>query len=324
VSSNTETNQADIAARRYQWERIAHWDHVARRLDKWSGAGVFYQKQLAHYYKLLVPPGLRVLEVGCGLGDLLAALEPSVGVGVDFSGEMIKRASKRYPQLRFVRADVHELALDEQFDAIILSDLVNDLWDVQAVFERLAGLAHPRTRLILNTYSRVWEIPLALAQRLSLSKPNLEQNWLTGEDITNLLELTGFEVVRHTQEILLPFYVPLLSGLANRILVKLWPFSYAALTNFVIARPRRLPERSTSTKEPLVSVIIPARNEAGNIEATVQNSCLSRDIPGMTPTQRSSELSPNTQNVGASCSNKRGKGREMRSDWGLPMPVAIY
>jgi len=266
VNSDTKTNQVDRAAHRYQQTRIAHWDHVAQRLDRWRGGGGFYQKQLVHYYRLLVTPGLRVLEVGCGLGDLLAALEPSVGVGVDFSGEMIKRASKRYPGLRFVQADAHELSLDEQFDAIILSDLVNDLWDVQASFERLAGLAHPRTRLILNTYSRVWEIPLALAPRLGLSKPNLEQNWLTGEDITNLLELTGFEVVRHTQEVLLPFYVPSLSGLANRILVKLWPFSYAALTNFVIARPRRLPEQSTSAEESLVSVIVPARNEAGNIE----------------------------------------------------------
>jgi len=266
VKSNTKTNQADIAARRYQQERIAHWDRVARRLDKWRSAGVFYQKLLAHRYKLLVPSGLCVLEVGCGQGDLLAALKPSVGVGVDFSGEMIKRASKRYPWLRFVQADAHELSLDEQFDVIILSDLVNDLWDVQTVFERLATLTHPWTRLILNTYSHLWEIPLALSQRLGLSKPNLEQNWVTVEDITNLLRLTGFEVVKHTQEILLPFYVPLLSGLANRILVKLWPFSHAALTNFVVARPAWLSERSISAEEPLVSVIVPARNEAGNIE----------------------------------------------------------
>ena len=266
VSGNTETNQADIAARRYQQERIAHWDRVAQRLDEWSGAGAFYQGQLGHYYKLLVPPGLRVLEVGCGQGDLLSVLKPSVGVGVDFSGEMIKRASKRFPSLRFVQADAHELSLDEKFDAIILSDLVNDLWDVQAVFERLATLAHPRTRLILNTYSRLWQIPLELAQWLGLSKPNLEQNWLTVEDITNLLRLTCFEVVKHTQEILMPLYIPLVSGLANRILVKLWPFYYGALTNFVIARPTWSSEWSTSAEEPLVSVIVPARNEAGNIE----------------------------------------------------------
>ena len=99
MSSDTETNQADVAARRYQQERIAHWDRVAQRLDEWNAAGASYQKQLAYHYKLLISPGLRVLEVGCGQGDLLAALKPSVGVGVDFSGETIERASKRHPFL---------------------------------------------------------------------------------------------------------------------------------------------------------------------------------------------------------------------------------
>ena len=202
MNSNKKTIQTDIAARCYRQERIAHWDRVAQRMDNWHSLGGFYQKQLAHYYQFLAPPGLRVLEVGCGQGDLLAALRPSVGVGVDFSGEMLKRASKRYPSLHFAQADAHELPLDETFDVIILSDLVNDLWDVQAVFERLATLAHPQTRLILNTYSRVWQVPLTLSQKLGLSKPNLDQNWLTVEDITNLLKLVDFEVIKHTQEIL--------------------------------------------------------------------------------------------------------------------------
>lgn len=267
MSGNTEANQADIAARRYQQERVAHWDRVAQKFNGWKGAGAFYRKQLVHYYKLFVPPGLRVLEVGCGHGDLLAALKPSVGVGIDFSKEMVKRASGRYPWLHFIEADAHEISLDEKFDVIILSDLVNDLWDVQSVFERLATVAHRRARLILNTYSRVWELPLALAQRLGLSKPNLLQNWLTVEDITNLLRLTGFEVIKHTQEILSPLYIPLISGLANRFLVKIWPFSAAALTHFVIARPQGLLKQGASEQESLVSVIVPARNEAGNIEA---------------------------------------------------------
>jgi len=266
MNVGSESDQAVVAARSYQRARIAHWDRVAQVLDRWSGLGGFYQRQLAHHYRLLIPPGLRVLEVGCGQGDLLAALKPSVGVGVDFSAEMVKRASERYPWLHFVQADAHDLPLDGHFDVIILSDLVNDLWDVQGVLEQLATLSHPRTRLVLNTYSRLWEIPLALAQRLGLSKSNLEQNWLTVEDIGNLFRLTGFETVKHTQEILLPLYMPLLSGLANRALVKLWPFSLAALTNFVIARPASLAARTTSAEEPLVSVIVPARNEAGNIE----------------------------------------------------------
>ncbi len=267
MTGGTETNQTNAAAARsYQRVRMAHWDRVARMLHRWSGLGGFYHRQLAHLYRLLVPPGLRVLEVGCGQGDLLAALQPSVGVGVDFSIEMLRRASVRYPRLHFLQADAHQLPLGGDFDVIILSDLVNDLWDVQAVFEQLATLCHPRTRLMLNTYSRLWEIPLALAQRLGLSKPNLEQNWFTVEDISNLLRLTGLEVVKHTQEILLPLYLPLFSMLANRALVRFWPFCHGALTNFVIARPASVGERRAFSQEPVVSVIVPVRNEAGNVE----------------------------------------------------------
>jgi len=151
----------DDAARRYRREREAHWDAVARRLDTWTSWGGYYQRRLAHIYRLLIPAGARILEVGCGRGDLLAALQPSVGVGIDFSKEMIARAERRHPELRFVVADAHEFKLAETFDAIILSDLVNDVWDVQRVLEQVLSVATPRTRIILNTYSRLWEPILA-------------------------------------------------------------------------------------------------------------------------------------------------------------------
>jgi len=266
------TTKMELTSIQYQQKRRDHWDLVAKKLDKWSGIGDFYQKQLIHYYRSLIPPGLKVLEVGSGLGDLLAALNPSFGVGIDFSKEMIQRASLRHPSLHFLHSDAHEVAMEQKFDVIVLSDLVNDLWDVQSVFEELSTLAHSRTRIVLNTFSRVWQIPLMAAQKLGLSKPNLEQNWLTIEDINNLLRLTGFEIVKKSKELLLPFNVPLVSGLFNRILVKLWPFSHFALTNFVIARPTRLTNQLTNTKKPLVSVIIPARNEAGNIEDAFQRT----------------------------------------------------
>jgi 2-polyprenyl-3-methyl-5-hydroxy-6-metoxy-1,4-benzoquinol methylase len=259
--------QNDVTASLYQTTRMAHWDRVAQRLAAGPiGIGSFYHRQLAHYYSVLVPPGMRILEVGCGMGDLLAALKPSVGVGVDFSREMIKQAKQKYPELRFIQADAHDLLLEAQFDVIILSDLVNDLWDVQAVFKRLLPLTHSRTRLIVNTYSYMWLPLLAFAQRVGLSKPSLEQNWLTAEDIINLLLLTDFEVIKHNQEILFPLPVPFFANLANRFLVKLWPFSLAALTNILIARPTKVSKQNIPLKEPRVSIIVPARNEAGNIE----------------------------------------------------------
>jgi len=255
--------QADPARARYQSARMSHWDAVARGIERSPGWGATYHQRLVEIYRNLVPPGLRVLELGCGRGDLLAALQPAVGVGVDFSGAMLERAARRHPELRFVQADAHTLDLDETFDVIILSDLVNDLWDVEVVFRNLVHFTTPRTRVIVNSYSHLWELPLTVAERLGLARPTLRQNWLTVEDIANLLHLADFEVIRHWEEVLWPLPTPGLNPLCNRLIVKLWPTRWLALTNFIVARPR---PGSATGREPSVSVIVPARNEAGNIE----------------------------------------------------------
>ncbi|MDM8551655.1 glycosyltransferase [Desulfobacterales bacterium HSG2] len=250
----------------YQKKRIANWNNISRLYENPKRAGAFYQKLLRHYYKFLIPPGLRILELGCGHGNLLASLKPSVGVGVDFSEEMLTRASAKHPELFFVRADAHEIAFREPYDVIILSDMVNDVWDVQRIFKSLHGMSHPGTRLILNFYNNLWRIPLSVTRHLKLSAEVLEQNWLSPHDIFNLLELEDFEVIKHIRSVLFPLDVPLLSNLMNRYLVNIFPFSSFALTNFVIARPAPVRKQSAPLGQPSVSVIIPARNEAGNIE----------------------------------------------------------
>ena len=153
----------DTVHNSYRKQRIAHWDTVAQRMDRWKGWGGYYHQRLIQVYQYLVAPGQRVLEMGCGIGDLLSALKPSVGIGVDFSEKMVKQARQRHPELHFILADVHELKLGEKFDVIILSDLINDLWDVQTVFEQIASLSTPHTRIILNSYNRLWELPLTVA-----------------------------------------------------------------------------------------------------------------------------------------------------------------
>lgn len=267
MSYKTGNEVNNMSARKYRKERMAHWDRVARSVNRCQKkVNAFYHALLTHYYTFLVPSGLRVLEVGCGKGVLLAAVKPSLGVGIDFSKEAVNQAAQLHPHLHFIVADAHELPLRKQFDIIILSDLINDLWDVQAFFERLRSIVHSRTRLIVNTYSRLWQLPLAIARRIGLAKPILEQSWLTREDVTNLLKLAGFEVFKHLYEILCPFYIPLISNLANRFIVKLWPFSYGALTNLIISRPEIVPQQDMCLDKPKVSVIIPMRNEAGNID----------------------------------------------------------
>ena len=259
------TSFFDPAAQAYQEARIAHWNEIARKRDSWKGMGGWYHRRLEEIYRFHVSPHQTVLEVGCAEGDLLASLKPARGVGIDFSEEMICRAKEHHSELTFIHTDAHDLSvLTEKFDIIILSDLVNDLWDVQRVFEGLQPLCMAHTRIILNFYSRLWQLPLSIARGLNLANPTLFQNWLTREDVNSLLRLANFEEIRATQEILWP--LPL-GGLANRFLVRLWPFNEMALSNFVVARP--VPTRA---QEPIVSVIIPARNESGNIKAIFERT----------------------------------------------------
>ena len=249
---------------------MIHWNQVFQNKENINRPGVFYHKLLQYYYAFLIPPGLRILELGCGHGDLLAHLKPSEGVGIDFSGEMIRVASKKYPNLTFIQADAHEIEFSTKFDAIILSDLINDLWDVQRVFEKMRNLTHGGTRLVINFYNNLWRVPLSFVKWLGLGADLLEQNWFSPHDVCNLMKLSGFEVVHRRQIVLLPLKIPFVSTFLNRYLVHLPPFSWFALSNIVIARPDPARDTSDYRKTSSVSVIIPARNEAGNIKSILK------------------------------------------------------
>jgi SAM-dependent methyltransferase len=256
----------DLAGQTYQQTRMTHWDAIARKRDSSRGMSKWYHDRLRDIYRFHVNPNQKVLEIGCSEGHLLAALQPSRGLGVDFSEEMVRRARQNYPQLEFLCADAHDLSgIGEKFDVIVLSDLVNDLWDVQRVLEQLKPLCHPRTRILMNFYSRLWQAPLSVARRLNLATSNLYQNWLTRDDINALLVLAGFETITGSREVLWP--LPL-GGFFNRFLVRLWPFNHLALSNFLIARPATEPVK----EPPFVSVVIAARNESGNIKSLFERT----------------------------------------------------
>ena len=259
----TNFNKNDSVYKNYQNKRIFHWDQIAGQIDSWSGCGGYYHKRLQYVLQFIVPPGQRIIEIGCGSGDLLASLKPAYGVGVDFSSQTISSAKGRYPDLNFIQADAHDVDLNTKFDFVILSDLVNDLWDVQFVLQKIQSLTTPRSRVIITSYSRLWELPFLFFRKLRLAKPILSQNWLTVEDIAGLLYLADFEVIRHWDEMIWPLRTPIIDNLLNRFLAKIWPFKIFSLTHIIVAKPRA--DTSTLPNKPKVSVIVPTRNEEGNI-----------------------------------------------------------
>ena len=260
----------EIEAIEYRSERLKYWNDINATPPKfWSD---YYRKKITSTYCQLIPENSSILELGCGQGDLLNALKPSSGVGVDFSKPAIERAAALHAHLEFIQADAQIVDLgNRKFDFIIVSELVNDVWDVQTLLESLKKYCLPSTRIIFNFYSHLWNIPLAIASKIGMASPKLAQNWLAPQDMKNLLEISGFQPLRHWTEILIPIHIPFISDFSNRYLAKLFPFRFLSMANFMVARPIAMPK----VANPKVSVIIAARNESGHI-----NELISR-IPEM-------------------------------------------
>jgi SAM-dependent methyltransferase len=240
------------------------FNQTASQRPRWKRRNSFYHRMLERYYSHIIPAQSRVLELGCGTGELLNAVQPSYGVGVDFSQVMIDQASALFPSLKFVCADAENLALNEKFDYIILSDLVGCVWDVHKVFEQLTKHSHEGTRIVISNYNYLWEPVLKMGEWINIKLKQPTQNWLSVADINNLLKLNGFETIRVERKLLFPKYVPIVNWLFNKILANLPFINQLDLLNIVIARPIPVEQPELS-----VSIVVPARNERGNIENAI-------------------------------------------------------
>lgn len=250
---------------------IGYFEAIAQRRPAWKKRNRFYHRSLEKYFSFVIPAGAKVLELGCGTGDLLAAVKPAYGAGIDFSGRMISMAQSRYPHLHFIKADIEDLSSSkdislsqQKFDYIILSDVLHVLFDVQTALHQLHHFCHSSTRVIISNYNFLWEPVLRFGELIRLKQKSPHSNWLSHSDITNLLEIEDYSVVSNYRKILLPKYIPVLHFIFNRILVNLPFLNIFGLVNFIVARPA-----AKETHDYTVSVIIPARNEKGNIEGAI-------------------------------------------------------
>lgn len=251
-------------------ENIAgYYDSLAAKRDGFRQRNRYYYSLLEKQYRYLIPAGKKVLEVGCGTGDLLAQCSPSKGVGIDISPAMIAAAQTKYPALHFYAGSIDSYPGDEKFDYIILAGLVGDLDDVQIFFQGLQKFCTPDTRIIIEYYSYFWQSLLKIAEAAGCKMPQHEQNWLTANDIANFLRLAGYEDVKKERCVLMPFNIWGLSFLVNKYLAKLPLFNALTLNHFVIARPL-----AESKKEYSVTILVPCRNERGNIEQAITRTPL--------------------------------------------------
>jgi len=248
-------------------ELIDFFRQTAKKRETWNKRNRYYHRLLAKYFSFIIPQGKRVLEIGCGSGNLLNAVKPSYGVGIDFAPEVIDIAREKYPHLRFLIDDAEDLCLNETFDYIIISDMLGCLWDAQKAIQNLRKLCHTQTRIVISSYSFAWEPIVKLLEFLRLKQKQPVANWFSGKDIHNLLYLEDFQVIKKEKKILFPANIPILKTIFNSFLANLPLLNKLCLIDLIVARPL-----SKETVQASVTIVVPARNERGNIENAIKRT----------------------------------------------------
>lgn len=232
----------------------------------------YYWDDITRFLSFYMSDSLSVVEIGCATGETIAALPARRRVGIDFCEELIAQAREAHPGVEFHAMAAEEIALDEKFDVVLMSNLIGYLDDIEAVLAQVRKLCHRQTRLVITSYNRLWEPLIKFAEATGIKRRSPEQNWLSVDDVRNLLYLAGFETYRTNSNMLFPFGVPLLSPFFNRFMSHLPLMGALSLNDYIFARP--VPEDEAGTDEwqgrYSVSVVIPARNESGNIRAAVE------------------------------------------------------
>lgn len=244
-----------------------YFNSIAPNRIKYRKHRSYYWESITRYCDYYITDDNSVLELGCGTGELVAGVKGSRKVGIDFSEKMIEQAKNQFPNCEFLNIDVADFNLTEKFDVIILSNLIGYLDDIETVFRKLHQVCHRNTRIIVTYYNYFWEPFIKFAESIGLKKKSPLLNWLSHKDIINILYLAGFEVYRNDRRLLIPYNIPLLSYFFNRIMVKLPLFNLVGLNQYIFARPHVHTEDVENAYS--VTVVIPARNESGNIENAI-------------------------------------------------------
>lgn len=246
-------------------DKLSYFNKIAEDRISYRNRHRYYWNYLTRYCDYFIHETNSVLEIGCGTGELIAQVKGIRKTGVDFSEAMIQKAREQYPDLDFHCMDAHNLELFETYDVIILSNLVGWLDDVQQCLDQVRKHCHPRTRIIITYYNFLWEPLIKFSEFIGIKKKSPEQNWLSQKDILNLLYLNNMEAYRCQRNMLVPVYIPVISWLFNRYIAHLPLFNLLTLNQHIFARPLGLSNQKNYT----TSVVIPARNESGNIENAV-------------------------------------------------------
>ena len=227
----------------------------------------YFYSLLSNYLSLYIQPENSVVEVSPQHDHLLTML-PARKAAAFVSGTSQKYLGK-FPMLTSI-----EEIRSWKPDYILLNGNLHYESDIQQLLEQLHKVCTHETRILIVYYSMLWRPLVKVATLLGIRFKEPEQNWIAHEDIHNLLHLSDFEPVRREHHILVPLFPNAASSCLNRFIAPLPFFRHFCISNIMLARPLK---KDGCRARPSVSVIIPARNEAGTIDQIINT------IPQMGP-----------------------------------------
>lgn len=241
-----------------------HFDNIAHLYDKYKSWNPYYHKLIEKIYIKIIPPKQKVLEIGCATGDLLNILKPEFGVGIDISSKMIEIAKKKYPSLNFINSSYEDFKTNDKFDYIILSNLLEHIYDINKLFQKINSFCNPDAKIIITTPNPLWEPVYRFSSRIKLKAPDTIRNFVSIRDIENLLELNKLQVIRKGFTGILPKKIPIVSNTINFLASNLPLLKNLGSIEYIVARKIR------EYKEYSVSIIVPCFNEEDNIKKCAQ------------------------------------------------------
>lgn len=252
-------------------DEVFYTDQKKILKDYWINKNKYYYSEEVKYLRFLIPPNQRVLEIGCESGHVLSSLYPSYGVGIDSNQEFIRQAKEKHPALSFFCCDVEgEISSDlqnKQFDCLILSNALGFFKDCQSTLLKLKQFCHDDTRIIITYHNCLWDPILSFFEKSGLKMKTSNHNFLSTDDIHNLLYLSNYEFIKQDYRQIVPKKLFGLGPFLNKFVGTLPGFRKLCLRNYVMAR---LPK--TTKKRMSASVIVTCRNEEGNIENAIKRT----------------------------------------------------
>ena len=193
-----------------------HFNSIASQYENYKKNSWYYYQNIKELYQKIIPPGQKVLEIGCGTGDIISFVNPQYGVGIDISPAMISLAKQKYPMIYFKIARIENFKTEKQFDYIFLADVVEHLEDIPAAIVGIRRVCNNETRVIFTYANPLWEPILIFLEKMGLKMPEGPHYRIPFHKLKKILMKYDFKVLERGWKLLVPAYIPGLSNFINR------------------------------------------------------------------------------------------------------------